>query len=209
VDRVYCHLKTCSEFLGPATATRGNLACPKCMSRTCSLCKAATHGMFIPCKNAQDEEVLALGEQKGWKRCPACHTLIELAHGCYHMTCRCRKEFCYLCAETWKTCACTHWDEDRLIVVAEERVQRQAPAPVPAPAPAAAAPVRNPFEDIIAQFRRQDLIRQEAERLRVNHECTHRDWTHIPGGHSCEHCGHYLREYIFVRLWRPTRPEHH
>ncbi|KAJ1328857.1 hypothetical protein MN608_05586 [Microdochium nivale] len=29
-------------------------------------------------------------------------------------SCRCRFEFCYLCAAQWKTCTCNEWDENRL-----------------------------------------------------------------------------------------------
>ena len=44
--------------------------------------------------------------------------------GCYHMTCRCRRQFCYLCARTWKTCHCSQWDEKRLYGRAEEIIHR-------------------------------------------------------------------------------------
>ncbi|OSX63329.1 hypothetical protein POSPLADRAFT_1080865, partial [Postia placenta MAD-698-R-SB12] len=53
-----------------------------------------------------DRAVLALGETQGWARCPGCETMIELNHGCFHMTCRCKTEFCYVCQARWKTCTC-------------------------------------------------------------------------------------------------------
>jgi hypothetical protein len=126
-----------------------------------------------------------MGETEGWKRCPACHQLIELAHGCYHMTCRCRKEFCYLCAETWKNCACTQWDEHRLVEAAEDRARRQLP-----PAGRAAAPPPAVF---------QNLVRRQVENLRVNHECAHRRWAYRSGGGTCETCAHYLPMFLLVR----------
>ncbi|KAI5987408.1 hypothetical protein F5J12DRAFT_728428, partial [Pisolithus orientalis] len=48
--------------------------------------------------------------------------LIDLNMGYYHMTCRCRTEFCYLYGAPWKVCRCPQWDECRLFAVAEQRV---------------------------------------------------------------------------------------
>lgn len=79
------------------------------------------------------EQVITLGRAEGWARCPGCAQMIELNMGCYHMTCRCRTEFCYLCRARWKTCTCPQWDEHRLLAVAERRVDarpRQPPLPV-------------------------------------------------------------------------------
>jgi hypothetical protein len=39
---------------------------------------------------------------------------VELSTGCFHMTCRCKAQFCYLCAARWKSCACVQWNERRL-----------------------------------------------------------------------------------------------
>lgn len=45
--------------------------------------------------------------------------MIELATGCYHMTCRCGYEFCYTCGAEWKnkkaTCTCPLWDEENIV----------------------------------------------------------------------------------------------
>ncbi|TBU35055.1 hypothetical protein BD311DRAFT_201275 [Dichomitus squalens] len=184
-DRVYCHRPTCSAFLGAATATASYLTCKECWSNTCGHCKAAAHSLSTRCTSAEDASVVALAEQSGWKRCPGCGHLVELTVGCYHMTCRCRHQFCYLCTARWKTCACTQWDEARLITAAEDRVQRQQQmqavfAPnVPAP------PV-----DIAR------AVRDQAARLRENHDCTHR-WRYVAGAGRCEGCGHYLRIFLY------------
>jgi hypothetical protein len=188
-NRVYCRVPTCSEFLGAATHTITISACPECLSLTCTRCKSAAHGL-VPCDDEQDREVLALGASEGWKRCPACHQLIELAYGCYHMTCRCRKEFCYVCAETWKTCRCEQWDESRLVVAAEDRARRLLPPGGRAPVAAAPAPA--------AAFQWQNLVRCEVENLRVNHECQHRRWRHRHGAGTCETCGHFLPIFLLV-----------
>jgi hypothetical protein len=188
-DRVYCHVKTCSEFLGPVTNAPTASTCPTCISRTCTRCKSAAHGPFTSCDAQQDEEVLALGEREGWKRSPACNALIELAYGCYHMTCRCRKQFCYVCRETWKNCTCPQWEKNRLIAAAQDRVRRQEPPPAPAGSRAVAIPVPVPFERVL----------REAERLRDNHEYRHPSWRYRAGGGHCESCYHFLAQFLFVR----------
>ncbi|THH13680.1 hypothetical protein EW146_g6574 [Bondarzewia mesenterica] len=155
--RIYCARKTCSRFLGPQY--EGGwftypqvIPCtgPMCIARTCNSCKALVTGPAgrHTCSKGDDDDtaVLALARTEGWSRCPGCHRVIELNMGCYHMTCVCRTEFCYLCRAKWKTCRCTQWDERRLIAVAEQRVdiemmaegRRRAPAPAPPAAPARA-----------------------------------------------------------------------
>ena len=53
--------------------------------------------------------------------------MIELAHGCNHMKCRCGTEFCYQCGAEYRGsragCNCDLWDERMLL--AEEQRQRQ------------------------------------------------------------------------------------
>lgn len=179
-DRVYCHRPSCSNFLGPVTTKASALRCPQCNTNTCSHCKAAAHSN-LDCSQVLDEAVLALAEQEGWKRCPGCHHLVELSIGCYHMTCRCRKQFCYVCTETWKNCDCPQWEENRLLATAEQRVQRQVPI---GPPPAARALER--------------MVFQEVERLRVNHNCRHTSWAYRSGAGLCDHCGHSLPQFLLV-----------
>jgi hypothetical protein len=191
-NRVYCARPQCSAFLGPASTVARSLHCTACLRATCAACKEEGHWPR-PCRATQDAEVLAMGVQEGWKRCPACTTLIELTIGCYHMTCRCRKQFCYLCAATWKECMCPQWEENRLFAAAEVRVQRALDQRQAAPA----AP----------EMRR--LVRQEAEQLRVDHECQHQLWRYRQGRGMCESCHHTLPNYLFVStllmkgIWRP------
>lgn len=91
----------------------------------------------------------------GWKACYSCHRLIELQHGCNHMTCICKTEFCYVCGQQWKTCACLQWDEDRLLERAEEVVDNmQAPAVN-----------HHGAED------REDQVARAVQHLREHHEC--------------------------------------
>ncbi|KAI6145752.1 hypothetical protein EDD17DRAFT_129344 [Pisolithus thermaeus] len=131
LKRVYCARQTCSRFLGPLTETLFGVtvydcSAPNCGTRTCASCRGQYDGWMHTCQRDQGaEHVLNLGRTEGWARCPGCSQLIELNMGCYHMTCRCRTEFCYLCRARWKTCGCPQWDERRLIAVAEQRVDAQ------------------------------------------------------------------------------------
>ncbi len=95
-----------------------------CGVATCSICKAASHGNLDCPKDEATTAVLAAARQAGWIRCYRCRAVVELAHGCYHMTCRCRGEFCYLCSIPWKNCKCPQWDEARLYEEARVRTAR-------------------------------------------------------------------------------------
>ncbi|ETW86427.1 hypothetical protein HETIRDRAFT_41331, partial [Heterobasidion irregulare TC 32-1] len=196
--RVYCGQQTCSRFLGPQEVVRTGwfatkvkpsvLVCtapPGCGARTCSGCKVlVTANTHLCTDDASDRALLALGAQQGWSRCPGCSRMIELNLGCYHMTCLCKTEFCYLCRARWKTCACPQWDERRLYAAAEARVDGQRPDVRRAQAPRAADP-----------FPR--LVREAMEDLRENHECAHTKWKYRHGGGKCQTCFHNLPLYLF------------
>ncbi|PCH45043.1 hypothetical protein WOLCODRAFT_48812, partial [Wolfiporia cocos MD-104 SS10] len=120
LKRVYCANPSCSRFLGEQIDGKirhwlwPSYICD-CATRTCTRCKARYSPLSHRCSAAQqDSDVLALGQTAGWQRCPGCEQLIELHHGCFHMTCRCKTEFCYVCRAKWKSCACPQWDERRL-----------------------------------------------------------------------------------------------
>jgi len=137
-DRLYCSQPTCSTFIPPASIVNSVGTCPKyvrlklqklsftnidihflytrlgCGVKTCSICKAASHGNLDCPKDEATAAVLALASEAGWIRCYRCRAVVELTQGCYHMTCRCRAEFCYLCKTPWKNCECVQWDEERL-----------------------------------------------------------------------------------------------
>ncbi|KAH7912639.1 hypothetical protein BJ138DRAFT_756699 [Hygrophoropsis aurantiaca] len=126
LKRVYCASPTCSRFLGPLHegyfSKIYTCPVPTCATKTCGKCRAK-HDRGESCTDNSPGDVLALGRRAGWARCPGCAQMIELNVGCYHMTCRCRTEFCYLCTKTWKTCRCPQWDERRLMLAAEQRVE--------------------------------------------------------------------------------------
>ncbi|KAI0192264.1 hypothetical protein EV127DRAFT_44899 [Xylaria flabelliformis] len=176
-NRIYCHQPTCSSFIPPSTIKDGVAECPKCTVHTCITCKGATHEGDCPADEAL-QQVLQLSRQEEWQRCPKCSTMIELSTGCFHITCICRAEFCYLCAAQWKTCACAQWEERRLYDTAREIYNRD----------------HNPHAPPGA---RANAIRYIAENLRQNHECDHEHWHYRSGRHRCSQCHDRLPNYIY------------
>lgn len=66
------------------------------------MCKREAHGFGKDCPEDRElEQVLKMGERSGWRRCYKCRTLVELAQGCTHVTCRCKAQFCYVCGGIW------------------------------------------------------------------------------------------------------------
>ncbi|KII88072.1 hypothetical protein PLICRDRAFT_659206 [Plicaturopsis crispa FD-325 SS-3] len=179
-ERLYCAKASCSAFIGPAPNLEANVVCAKCETIVCSLCKDIAHPNQ-PCgENAATLEVRALATAEHWQTCPGCHALVELHSGCYHITCRCRKQFCYLCAADWKTCGCVQWDEPRLLVAAERQVVNQFGARAAQARPEAHA----------------ERVRHRAADLRVDHECVRHNFVYRHGGGMCELCGDTLPLYM-------------
>ena len=191
-DRIYCSRPTCSNFLGSSVG-REHASWVPCTARdcgtlTCPRCKETAHPNDPDCAvNKSTVELRALAQTQGWQTCPGCQTLVELHHGCYHMTCRCRAQFCYLCAVPWKDCTCPQWEENRLLSTAEQRVGNQFGA--------RAAQMRAVAPELF-----QQRVQRAAERLRVNHNCAQHNWKYRPGGGRCEECHFMLPSYLLVGL---------
>ena len=114
-DRVYCHDRVCSAFLGPALVRIAAYECAECEQFTCGHCRGPGHSAFERCSaDTMDQDVLELAKQEGWQQCLSCSNVIQLSFGCNHMTCRCGFEFCYVCAKEWKNCDCPTWNEQEL-----------------------------------------------------------------------------------------------
>ncbi|KAJ3800624.1 hypothetical protein GGU11DRAFT_772557 [Lentinula aff. detonsa] len=177
--RVYCSKSTCSKFLGSSGEAK-NILCSQCYTSTCTLCKQLSHPAESCSENTALKELKTLAKEKHWQTCPRCSSIVELNIGCYHMTCLCRMQFCYLCAAPWKTCDCPQWEEDRLLNAAEVTVEREL---------GAAARVAEP---VVFQRR----VEQRAQELREYHDCNPHRWKHYQGGGTCEECGHYLPEFL-------------
>ncbi|CAN7022202.1 hypothetical protein IGI04_023401 [Brassica rapa subsp. trilocularis] len=138
-DKVYCPYPKCSELMAKAevfeytkqffvgTEQSPARKCMKCGLFFCMQCKVPWHYKdtcddFSKSKryqNAGDGMLKSLAQSKRWRQCIRCNNMVELAFGCYHITCRCGYEFCYTCGAEWKnkkaTCACPIWNERNII----------------------------------------------------------------------------------------------
>ncbi|KAI9703341.1 MAG: hypothetical protein M1836_007908 [Candelina mexicana] len=105
-DRVFCPNPSCGEFI-PKKAKIDpkhpfEVVCKSCKAKACKTCKREAHSVGQDCPEDWElDAVLQMGENQGWRRCYKCKTLVELSHGCTHMTCRCKAQFCYICGAVW------------------------------------------------------------------------------------------------------------
>lgn len=181
-SRLYCPNSTCSTFLGSSESVRSDIRCRKCGTSTCPRCKQTSHVGYDCVENQSTNQVRELARAQGWQTCPGCNAIVELNTGCYHITCRCRHQFCYVCARTWKDCSCPQWDESHLLVTAQQRVQQE-----------------NAGRARVAPLFFQQQVRQMANALRDNHGCVQHSWRRRNGSATCEECGHWLRDFLLVR----------
>lgn len=87
-DRVYCAEPTCSKFIPPFHIENEHGTCPQCRQQTHLPCRSLAHpGVDCP-MDGKLQSVLAIANDENWRRCFSCRTMIELHHGCNHMTCR-------------------------------------------------------------------------------------------------------------------------
>ncbi|KAF9242087.1 hypothetical protein BU15DRAFT_87006 [Melanogaster broomeanus] len=179
-SRVYCPKPTCSTFLGGSDGSKRNLTCGECGAVVCSECKNDAHPGEDCSANQAALEVKELATSSGWQTCPGCHAIVELSQGCYHITCRCSSQFCYLCSAQWKTCDCRQWDEPHLLDDAERRVL-------------------NEFGARDAELRPEvyaQRVHHRMEELRYNHECLDHSWMFRHGSGECEQCGDFLPVFL-------------
>ncbi|KAK6344340.1 hypothetical protein TWF696_007979 [Orbilia brochopaga] len=185
-DRVYCTNKGCLKFIPPDRVEHGTrAACTACGTRVCTRCKNEEH-LSSPCRTTDEEvqAVLNLATENGWRRCHRCQQMIELHHGCNHMTCPCGAEFCYECGAQWKNCGCDTWQENRLLEAAARRVDRDADEP------------------LVPAVRAQRIERAQYE-IRQNHDCTHpgrfqRRTEYRRRGYRCDLCAARHWKYILA-----------
>ena len=117
-SRVYCCRQKCSAFIGASTSIPSTMRCTDsaCVTRTCGMCKKAAHGARDCSDIAEaderelDQMAAELHQSNGWTRCYSCHHLVEKSEGCYHITCTCKAQFCYLCGTPWKECDCPQFE---------------------------------------------------------------------------------------------------
>ncbi|KAL8158518.1 hypothetical protein V2J09_000055 [Rumex salicifolius] len=138
-EKVYCPFPRCSELMSVIQASEfarkeavifrnfGQRKCVSCARLFCINCKVPWH-QNMACREykrlypspPEDMKLKSLALTNLWRQCVKCNHMIELAEGCYHMTCRCGHEFCYTCGAEWKTvggefkatCSCPLFDDD-------------------------------------------------------------------------------------------------
>ncbi|KAK0118007.1 hypothetical protein ONS95_012318 [Cadophora gregata] len=179
-NRVYCSGRGCQTFLSPDMMVGTNEArCSTCQATTCTLCKNASHKGDCP-EDEAGKKLLLLAQRAGWIRCPGCRRMVELTHGCFHMSCICKMQFCYRCgAHPWKKCRCPQWDQDRLYIRANEAVL-----------------ARNRANGVAGPAALRDVI-EMADQLHANLNCEHFWFESLSGRNQCHMCNHVLPEFIY------------
>ncbi|EEF36012.1 zinc finger protein, putative [Ricinus communis] len=131
-ERIYCPYPKCSALMSRNEVSDGSersgaRKCLKCHALFCINCKVPWHSnmtcgiykLLNPNPPGEDGKLKSLATKNLWRQCVKCNHMIELAEGCYHMTCRCGYEFCYNCGAEWKdkkaTCSCPIWDENYIL----------------------------------------------------------------------------------------------
>jgi hypothetical protein len=176
-NRTYCSKPTCSTFVPPAFITGEVAHCPKCSQKTCTHCKGRQH-TGICREDDASQQLLQLAAENGWQSCNSCRRMVELNTGCYHMTCPCGAQFCYVCGVPWKNCTCPQWEEGHLLQRANDIVDRDA-------------------GDRINALERHRRVQLERVNLIENHECDHERWKGRPGPRECEECNQVLPVFIY------------
>jgi hypothetical protein len=171
--RVYCASPSCSRFLGSRDSqglisTVRTCTSSGCTTRTCGRCTRKVYeGQRHICKTDKSERhAIAVGKSQGWVRCPGCEEMVERSYGCFHMTCRCRTQFCYICSALWKTCKCNRWTA-RFAAIRRQPMQ-------------AAIAVRKIFWTAPDPGMAKTLIR--------NTVCRHVDLSRRSVGRRCQNC---------------------
>lgn len=134
-EKVYCPYPKCSVLMSKTELLRlprfiyedGARTCHKCHGNFCINCRVPWHKNMNcaeyrrrnPTSLVEESKLKNLAARNLWRQCIKCKHMIELAAGCYHMTCRCGYEFCYTCGAEWKnkkaTCNCPLWDEENIV----------------------------------------------------------------------------------------------
>lgn len=107
-DKVYCPNPRCSALMSKkevleytkTTFVRaeqtGVRRCMKCHYYFCINCKVPWHFNMTcydykrshPYPHREDQLLNSLATKKLWRQCVKCNHMVELAEGCYHITCR-------------------------------------------------------------------------------------------------------------------------
>ncbi|KAI0336752.1 hypothetical protein GY45DRAFT_1315385 [Cubamyces sp. BRFM 1775] len=143
LPRHYCPNPHCSALVQLDEDSEDPQAiCPSCNTVICVPCRVVWHNdltceeyqaLPLDDRSPEDQKALQLIKAENWRRCPSCAFIVELTHGCNHITCRCKTEFCFKCGSLWdvrnRRCSrepsCDLWDEEMLLEQ-REREREQA-----------------------------------------------------------------------------------
>ncbi|EKV06078.1 hypothetical protein PDIG_78560 [Penicillium digitatum PHI26] len=87
-DRLYCAEPTCSKFIPPFAIQHEHGTCPECHQQTHVPCRSLAHPRMNCPMDEPLHAVLEMADAQNWRRCFHCRTMVELHHGCNHITCR-------------------------------------------------------------------------------------------------------------------------
>lgn len=129
-NRVYCYHIGCGIWIAPQDIVGQRAECKSCWRVTCTICKGKAHEGDCP-DDPENQIFLEAATAHGYQRCHQCSRMVELIHGCNHITsvntsyqiaahadsfsCLCGAQFCYQCGAEWKTCGCPLWEQRNLI----------------------------------------------------------------------------------------------
>ncbi|KXZ50787.1 hypothetical protein GPECTOR_15g472 [Gonium pectorale] len=110
--KFYCPNPACSMLMlldEEELAENAHANCPSCRQQLCMRCRVAWH-TGLTCAQQRvmsaqadgDAALLGVAGERGWKPCPQCRQMVELAHGINHITCKCGAEWCYKCGASWR-----------------------------------------------------------------------------------------------------------
>ncbi|KAF5647906.1 arylsulfatase [Fusarium sp. NRRL 52700] len=83
--RTYCSDRACSAFIPTWLIEDGIAQCTRCEKKTCLNCLSEAHEGTCT-DDAELQRVFHLAEEKGWRRCEQCKNMVELDHGCFHIS---------------------------------------------------------------------------------------------------------------------------
>ncbi|KAF2750156.1 hypothetical protein M011DRAFT_474627 [Sporormia fimetaria CBS 119925] len=105
---------SCGLFIPSRMIKAGVADCLSCDVKTCTTCKGASHDGLCP-HDPNVEQLMKAAKVNKWRQCGRCKNLVDLFQGCFHITCRCGHQFCYLCGVQWKHCTCPQFAEDYIL----------------------------------------------------------------------------------------------
>ncbi|GAA5871306.1 hypothetical protein JCM1840_004408 [Sporobolomyces johnsonii] len=142
----FCPNRSCSTriLLHEAAEEEPQADCPACHTRICTACESLWHDGYdcdqfqvgfpaLPVgeRDPEDIALFELARKQKWSRCPGCGAMIELVHGCHHMSCLRNKTS----ARCSRNPPCVLFDEQTLLAPQYRDAARL---------PAAITPINNP-----------------------------------------------------------------